>query len=93
MLPVLGQHVEYTFTDVSPLFLARAAEQFRDYPQLRTAVLDIERDPQEQGFESGAYDIVIAANVLHATADIRQTMDTCRQPARSRWAVVRGRGS
>ena len=37
-------------------------------------MLDIERDPQEQGFESGAYDIVIAANVLHATADLRQTM-------------------
>ena len=75
VLPLLAQDTDYTFTDISPLFLAQATEQFRNYPQLRTALLDIERDPQQQGFDSGAYDIVIAANVLHATADIRQTMD------------------
>jgi acyl carrier protein len=37
-------------------------------------LLDIERDPVEQGFELGGYDVVIAANVLHATTDIVQTM-------------------
>ena len=73
VLPLLPTRAEYTFTDVSPLFLAQAAEQFRDYP-LRTALLDIERDPADQGFEIAGYDIVIAANVLHATADMRKTM-------------------
>jgi acyl transferase domain-containing protein/acyl carrier protein len=74
VLPGLGRRVEYTFTDVSPLFLARAADQFRDYPLLRTALLDIERDPAGQGFEVGGYDVVIAANVLHATANLHQTL-------------------
>jgi acyl transferase domain-containing protein/SAM-dependent methyltransferase len=74
VLPALGKRAEYTFTDVSPLFLARAAEQFREYPLLRTAFLDIERDPAEQGFEAGSYDVVIAANVLHATAKMRETL-------------------
>ena len=37
-------------------------------------LLDIENDPLQQGFESGSYDIVIAANVLHATADLRRTL-------------------
>ena len=74
VLPILGPTVEYTFTDVSPLFLAQATERFREYPLLRTGLLDIERDPSEQGFEAGGFDIVIAANVLHATADLHQTM-------------------
>lgn len=73
-LQALGPQVQYTFTDVSPVFLNEASKRFRDYPHFKTAALDIERDPREQGFDAGSYDIVIAANVLHATADIRQTM-------------------
>ena len=45
--------------------------RFAAYPFMRRAVLDIERDPASQGFESAAYDIVIAANAIHATADLR----------------------
>jgi acyl transferase domain-containing protein/SAM-dependent methyltransferase/acyl carrier protein len=75
VLPLLpADRTEYTFTDLSPLFLERAAEQFAAHPFVRHAVLDIERDPIEQGFEAGGFDIVIAANVLHATADLRQTL-------------------
>jgi len=74
VLPIFGKQVEYTFTDISPLFLAQAKEQFSEYPRLATAVLDIERDPQAQGFNLGSYDVVIAANVLHATTDMLQTM-------------------
>ena len=74
VLPLLGDQVDYTFTDLSSLFLARASEQFREYPLLRTKLLDIERDPEEQGVEPGSFDVVIAANVLHATADMHRTM-------------------
>ncbi len=75
VLPRLpATRTDYTFTDVSPLFLERAAEQFRDYPFMQRALLDIERDPLAQGFQAGGYDIVIAANVLHATADLRATV-------------------
>ena len=75
VLPLLpAERTEYTFTDLSPLFLERAAENFAAYPFVRHALLDIERDPLAQGFSAGAYDIVIAANVLHATADLAQTL-------------------
>ncbi|MBI5785598.1 MAG: SDR family NAD(P)-dependent oxidoreductase [Rhodocyclales bacterium] len=75
VLPLLpADRTEYTFTDLSPLFLERAAEQFAAYPFVRHALLDIEADPVGQGFAAGAYDIVIAANVLHATADLRQSL-------------------
>ena len=39
---------------------------------------DLERDPEEQGFAGERFDIVIASNVIHATADLRQTLDHLR---------------
>ncbi len=79
VLPLLPkEHVEYTFTDLSPHFLDGAATQFAEYPFVRRAVLDIERDPVAQGFQAGRYDVVIAANVLHATADLRKTLEHAR---------------
>jgi microcystin synthetase protein McyG len=74
LLPVLGADVEYTFTDISPLFLSQAKDNFKSYPRLRFAPLDIERSPADQGFEAGAYDIVVASNAIHATADVQKSM-------------------
>lgn len=61
----------YVFTDVSPALLRRAAPKFPN--DITFDLLDIERDPLSQGFEQD-FDIVIAANVLHATVDIEQTV-------------------
>ena len=66
--------IEYTFTDVSPLFLKRAAEKFGSPSYMRFKLLDIGRDPAAQGFEPGRFDIVVAANVLHATPDLGITL-------------------
>ena len=74
LLPSIGLDADYTFTDISPLFLAQAKDQFKSYPRLRAALLDIERNPADQGFEAGAYDVIIASNVVHATADIKELM-------------------
>ena len=41
-------------------------------------VLDIERDPVAQGFEAHGYDVVVAANVLHATRDLGEALGHCR---------------
>ncbi len=74
ILPELpADAVEYVFTDVSPAFTARAAETFTA-PFLSFRTLDIERDPDQQGFAGERFDIVLAANVLHATRDLRQTL-------------------
>ncbi len=69
-----GKDIEYVFTDVSPVFLSRARVKFANSPSMSYRLLDIENDPTQQGFEPGSYDIVIAANVLHATADLRRTL-------------------
>jgi acyl transferase domain-containing protein len=76
-LPSAG--VEYTFTDVSPLFLNRAREKFQHQPFMRYALLDIGRSPQEQGFAVGSYDVIVGANVLHATPDLDVTIAHVRQ--------------
>lgn len=70
---------EYVFTDVSPLFLERAARQFADYPFLRCSLLDVEQDLVTQGYPKGQYDVVIAANVLHATVDLRASVGRARE--------------
>ena len=70
---------EYTFTDVSPLFTARASEKFQRYPFFSYQTLDIELEPTAQGFQTGAFDIVVAANVLHATQDLRATIRNARK--------------
>jgi acyl transferase domain-containing protein/SAM-dependent methyltransferase len=75
LLPDLpAEQTEYTFTDIGPLFLHQAAERFRAYPFIRYEVLNIEQSPGAQGFKAGGYDLLIAANVLHATCDLRQAL-------------------
>jgi hypothetical protein len=53
----------YVFTDISPLFFDSARKRFEAYDNIEYRALDISRDPREQGFEEGAYDLVIASNV------------------------------
>ncbi|WP_333741046.1 class I SAM-dependent methyltransferase, partial [Streptomyces sp. IBSBF 2806] len=67
--------VSYTYTDVSPAFLAHGEREFgpgRPYLSFRT--LDIERPSAAQHFTPHGYDLVLATNVLHATADIGRTL-------------------
>jgi acyl transferase domain-containing protein/acyl carrier protein/SAM-dependent methyltransferase len=66
--------VEYVFTDVSQLFLRQARQKFRKHAFVKYQLLDIERDPESQGLPARHFDIVVAANVLHATSDLRITL-------------------
>ncbi|MEH1986979.1 beta-ketoacyl synthase N-terminal-like domain-containing protein [Nostoc sp.] len=75
LLPHLpADRTEYVFTDLGTWFTSKAQEKFRDYPFIRYQSLDIEQDPQSQGFTNHQYDIIVAANVLHATEDLQQTL-------------------
>ena len=79
VLPQLPDRVEYTFTDVSPLFLNRARERFGERLSMQYRLLDIASDPTAQGFGAGSYDLVIAGNVLHATPDLEVTLGHVRR--------------
>ncbi|MEV0501597.1 class I SAM-dependent methyltransferase, partial [Streptomyces spectabilis] len=66
---------EYCYTDISRVFLNHAERSFgAENPSLTCAILDIERPVAAQGLTLGGYDVVVAANVLHATRDIRHTL-------------------
>jgi epothilone polyketide synthase E len=74
LLPVLkGVDAEYVFTDVSKFFLSKANKKFGDYSGLHRQILDLEQEPGPQGFRPRSFDVIVAANVLHATTDIRVT--------------------
>lgn len=76
--PALGGTTEYRFTDISPGFLGAASRQFGDWPAFRTGVLDITRSPSGQGVREGEWDLVVAANVLHATPDLAASIRHAR---------------
>ncbi len=79
LLPALSAaHTEYVFTDISRLFTTKAEQKYRQYPFVRYRTLDIEQDPAAQGFDGEPFDIVVAANVLHATRDLSETLSHVR---------------
>ena len=69
---------EYLFTDLSPIFTTKAQERFQEYEFVQYKILDIEQEPTSQGFGSQQFDLIVAANVLHATKDLRQTLHHIR---------------
>ncbi len=78
VLPALaasGKEVHYVYTDISRAFLRHGEQRFaEEHPYVRFQRLDISADPDTQGFASGSADLVVAANVLHATADLLATL-------------------
>ncbi|ROT36433.1 beta-ketoacyl synthase domain-containing protein [Sodiomyces alkalinus F11] len=70
----------YTYTDISPGFFEKAASNFsRHAHKMIFKTLDIERDPVEQGYEPHSFDVIMAANVLHATKHLDVTIAHCHK--------------
>lgn len=75
---------EYRYTDISHAFLAHAQDKFLAIaPYLRTSRLDIDKPLAAQGVEEGAYDIVIAANSIHTTRDVRRAVRNAKSALRT----------
>ncbi|MCB0171117.1 MAG: acyltransferase domain-containing protein [Anaerolineae bacterium] len=76
LLPYLPPHqTHYYYTDVSEFFLDRAKEKFQAYSFIQYGLLNIENAPEPQGYNLNSFDIVIAANALHATRDLNETLN------------------
>ncbi len=75
LLPVVSpERTTYTFTDANSYALERAKQKFDKYPFVEYRLLDIEKDPENQGYEPHSFDVVVARNVLHATQNIREAL-------------------
>ena len=79
LLPLLPAGSSYVFTDVTEFFLERAGRKFAAYPALRLATFDLEADPAAQGFAEGSFDLVLAANAVHAVRDLRAVLARLRR--------------
>ena len=90
ILPWLSRGVEYVYTDVSPIFTAHGERKFGNYSFCRFDLLDIEKDPLQQGFSAHAFDVIIASNVLHATIDLRRALDHVKTLLADRGKLVLG---
>ncbi|GAW16135.1 hypothetical protein ANO14919_055580 [Xylariales sp. No.14919] len=70
----------YDFTDISAGFFQAARERLDPWGEaVSFAPLDIEKDPEKQGFKLGSYDVIVAAQVLHATKNMKNTMNNVRK--------------
>lgn len=79
LAPFAAHIEEYAYTDVSRAFLFHAEEHFvPDHPFVRCRLFDLERPLAGQDVAAGAYDLLVATNVLHATRDIRRTLGACK---------------
>ncbi|MDF5732626.1 MAG: acyltransferase domain-containing protein, partial [Rhizonema sp. PD38] len=79
LLPLLpSAQTNYTFTDVGVLFLDEAQQKFNAYPFVEYRLLDIEQPPQQQGYSSHSFDVVVAYNVLHVTRNMGKTLQHIR---------------
>ena len=58
-------YLKYTFTDISSGFFAQAKKRFKNHEAIEFKVLDISKNPLEQGFTAGEYDLIIASNVCN----------------------------
>ena len=91
--PILSElppgRFDYAFTDISAGFFADAESRFAaSGAPIEYRALDIEADPAAQGFDPHGYDLVIAANVLHTTRDLGETLTHCRSLLASRGRLV-----
>ena len=79
ILPNLSaDQCDYLFTDISAHFTQQASKLFSDeFPFVRYSTLDIEKEPTEN--HVGNYEVIIAANVVHATLNLTQTLTYCQK--------------
>lgn len=81
VLPLLDTSFSsYTYTDISSGFFDAAKERFRNYnSRMQFQTFDMERPPAAQELVEGSYDLVLGANVLHATDKLDLMMTHVRQ--------------
>ncbi|KAI9662566.1 MAG: Type I Iterative PKS [Bathelium mastoideum] len=70
----------YDFTDISIGFFEKAKEMFAETADRMTfRALNAEGDLTQQGFDKEQYDVIIAANVVHATKNLEATLSNVRK--------------
>jgi polyketide synthase PksN len=91
LLPLLQRFPveEYCYTDISRAFLMHAEERYQPgFPALTTAIFDVSRPLATQSIAGNRYDVVIAANVLHATPNIREALRNAKAALKNKGILL-----
>lgn len=77
----------YRFTDIAPGLVSKARLRFGQNGWFAASTFDLDADVEAEGI-GGDYDIIVAANVLHATRDLTRTLSRLRGLLRPGGALV-----
>ncbi|MEU6077200.1 class I SAM-dependent methyltransferase [Micromonospora sp. NPDC047074] len=84
-----AERLRYFYTDVGPAFLRLGRRSFgATRPYVDFARYNVESAPEEQGFEPGSMQVVLASNVLHATLRISTALRHCHSLLKSGGILV-----
>ncbi|KAI9170607.1 Lovastatin diketide synthase LovF 15 [Paramyrothecium foliicola] len=74
-------YFKYTLADNSSANFADMKTRFQDMDNIEYKVLDVSKDPAEQGFkgEENQYDLIVATNVVHATESLSGSLTNIRK--------------
>ncbi|KAF8849554.1 type I polyketide synthase [Acephala macrosclerotiorum] len=76
----IPRFARYDFTDISSGFFEKAKEKLAEWEdRVDFKKFDIEVDAKSQDVKVGQYDLVLACNVSHATANMDKTMSNVRK--------------
>ena len=70
-----ADQTEYVFTDLGAAFLNTAKETLSEFSFVDFKTFDLEKDPVSQGLTNNSFDLILATNVIHATADLKQSLN------------------
>ncbi|XYH98676.1 SDR family NAD(P)-dependent oxidoreductase [Sorangium sp. So ce1128] len=91
VLPALGHRdaISYWYTDLSVGFTQFGKKRHgAAHPFVRFESLNIEDEVRSQGYTPGDFDVVIAANVLHATRSLRNTLRNVKSLLKANGVLV-----
>ncbi|MCP4214680.1 MAG: acyltransferase domain-containing protein [bacterium] len=78
---LVGRNVSYHFSDIGNFFVLKAQQEAKrlGLEFMRFDVLDISKPPGEQGFEPGAYDLIIGMDVVHVVPSLTTSLNYLKQ--------------
>ncbi|RYP56895.1 hypothetical protein DL771_011537 [Monosporascus sp. 5C6A] len=74
----IKRYRDYVVTDLSEDLAASIREYTSEFRDVSCSVLDIEKDPQKQGYQP-TYDVVLASSTLDDSANVQQTLGNCKK--------------
>ena len=77
LLDAKGIAYDYLFTDIAVPFVEEAAQTWSGRREFHARTFDVTASPLGQGLVAQQFDVIIAANVLHATKDLEASLRHC----------------